>query len=354
MANAWLLLAPAGLIGLLAIAIPIAIHLISRGRGRRVLIGNIELVRAARQARVTTPRLTEWLLLLLRLLIVVVATLLLARLALQGLGSVDGKATYVTPGWLGAATEAERSDLLAREPPARVLASNFPLVEEFDATADDSAYDAWPLLAERLSTRRHSGTVEVFAERRADLFGERRPFLPNEVNWHLATARGGTKTFETRGLVVHDRDRTDAVRRLEDALEALQRYRLPRLEWTVCAADDVACQDGRPDWVAWLSADEPPGQFDGPRLFRPQAGEWAEAVSDPRFPERLLDTVLSEVQQREVWEQVPVSAATLSAGAQVASGPLPYRSMQPWLGALLILLWTAERLLSERRRSRDA
>ena len=68
--GAALLLAPAGLFGLLAIAIPVVIHLISRGRGRRVLIGNIELVRAARQSRVTALRLTEWLLLLLRIAIV--------------------------------------------------------------------------------------------------------------------------------------------------------------------------------------------------------------------------------------------------------------------------------------------
>ena len=101
--GAWLLLSPAGLLGMLALAIPIAIHLISSGRGRRVLIGNIELVRAARQARVTTPRLTEWLLLLLRVLIVIVATLLLAELARQGLGSVDDDVSYVTPGWLRAA-----------------------------------------------------------------------------------------------------------------------------------------------------------------------------------------------------------------------------------------------------------
>ena len=122
--GAGLLLSPAGLFGLLAIAIPVVIHLISRGRGRRVLIGNIELVRAARQSRVTALRLTEWLLLLLRVVIVVVAALLLARLALQGTGTADAGASYVTPGWLRSATESERAELLSLEPTARVLTAD--------------------------------------------------------------------------------------------------------------------------------------------------------------------------------------------------------------------------------------
>jgi hypothetical protein len=64
--------------------------------------------------------------------------------------------------------------------------------------------------------------------------------------------------------------------------------------------------------------------------------------------------VLSEAQQRQAWGQVPVSAAALAVGAEAAPVPLPYRSTQPWLATLLILLWAAERLLSERRRLNDA
>ncbi len=351
MTGAWLLLAPAGLLGLLALAIPIAIHLISQGRGRRVLIGNIELVRAARQSRVTTPRLTEWLLLLLRLLIVLVATLLMAGLAVQGLGSVDGSASYITPGWLRSAPESERGDILAREPATRVLAPDYPLVDEFTPTADDPGYDAWPLLAERLATLRHDGKVDVFAERNVATFGEHRPLLPNELSWSLAPVTEEPMALETSGLIVHDPDRARDARRLEEALSALQRHRLPRLRWSVCVVDDVDCRDEPPDWIAWLSAAEPRGELDGTRLYRPGAREWTQAVSDPRFPELLLDTVLSDEQRRQLWQRLPVSVATLTAGSEAGvSAPLPYRSLQPWLGVLLILLWAAERLLSERRR----
>jgi len=337
--GAWLLLAPAGLFGLLAIAIPVAIHLISRGRGRRVLIGNIGLVRAARQTRVTALRLTQWPLLLLRVAIIIVAALLLARLALQGIGSADADVSYVTPGWLRSATDAERAELLS--PAARVLTAGYPEANGYEPGIADPDYDVWPLLAERLSTVRHAGTVDVYAEPSIAAFGRHRPRLPNEVNWHLATAAAETEALESRGLVIHDPDRADDVRRLELALTALKRHRVPRLQWETCLEDDTTCTSGPRDWVM--------------RLDRPQDAAWLLATSDPRYPEVLLDTVLGEAQRRRAWQQIPVAADMLAAGAESpGSIPLPHRPWHAWLGLLLVGLWAVERLLSERGRAANA
>ncbi len=352
--GAWLLLAPAGLLGLLALAVPVAIHLISRGRGRRVLIGNIELLRTARQTRVTTLRLTQWLLLLLRVLIVLVATLLLARFAVQGLGSVAAGVSYITPGWLRAASEYERAELLALEPAARVLVAGYPEAGDYTTGEPDPDYAVWPLLAERLSTLRHAGAVEVFAEPGIAAFGHHRPALPNEIRWRLGSVPAATMAFDSRGLVIHDRDRVDDARRVERALEALQRHRVPQLEWQRCLVDDAVCRGGSADWVAWLSDADPPGDIDDARLHRPQGRAGAVAMSDPRYPEDLLETVLSDEQRRAAWQPVPVTAAVLDAGTGTAA-PLrmPHRSLHTWLGLLLVVLWAAERLLCERRRADD-
>lgn len=348
--GAWLLLAPAGLFGLLAIAIPVAIHLISRGRGRRVLIGNIELVRTARQARVTALRLTQWLLLLLRVAIIIVATLLLARLALQGIASADADVSYVTPGWLRAATDAERAELLS--PAARVLTAGYPVANGYEPGIADPDYDVWPLLADRLSTLRHAGTVDVYTEPSIAAFGLHRPRLPNEVSWHLATAAAETDALESRGLVIHNPDRAEDVRRLEFALAALKRHRVPRLQWNTCLEDDATCRSGPRDWVMWLADAEPPNDIDSARLYRPQGPAWILALSDPRYPEVLLDTVLSEAQRRRAWQQIPVGVDVLAAGAKSpGSIPLPHRPMHLWLGFLLVALWVVERLLSERGRT---
>lgn len=353
--GAWLLLAPAGLLGLLAIAIPVAIHMISRGRGRRVLIGNIELVRAARQTRVTTLRLTQWLLLLLRVAIVIIAALLLARLALQGIGSADADVSYVTPGWLRSATDVEQAELLSLEPAARVLTPGFPEAKGYEPGIAAPGYDIWPLLAERLSTLRHTGTVDVYTEPSIAAFGDRRPRLPNEISWHLATAAAVNEALESRGLVIHDPDRADDVRRLELALAALQRHRVPRLQWTTCLEDDATCRNGARDWVMWLADAEPPNDIESARLYRPQGQAWQLEMSDPRYPEVLLDTVLGEAQRRRAWRQVPVGADMLAAGAESSGSiPLPHRSWHAWLGFLLVVLWAVERLLSERGRIANA
>ena len=353
--GAWLLLAPAGLLGLLALAIPVAIHLISRGRGRRVLIGNIELVRAARKTRVTTLRLTQWLLFLLRVSIVIVATLLLARLALQGIGSADAGVSYVTPGWLRVATETERTEVLSPEPAARVLTAGYPQAQDYEPGDAEPDYDVWPLLAERLSTLRHAGRVDVYAEPGIAAFGSHRPSLPNEIGWHLATAAVEPEAPESRGLVIHDPDRAEDVRRLELALDALKRHRVPKLQWQTCLTDDATCRSASRDWVAWLADAEPPDDVTSAPLYRPQGPAWLLATTDPRYPDVLLDSLLSEAQRRRVWRQVPAAEDVLASGAESSvSIPLPYRSLHHWLGLLLVVLWAVERLLSERRRAADA
>jgi hypothetical protein len=348
--GAAMLLAPAGLFGLLAIAVPVAIHLISRGRGRRVLIGNIELVRAARQVRVTSLRLTDWPLLLLRIAIVVVAALLLARLALQGIDSADPGVSYVTPGWLRAATPAERDELLSSEPAARVLAAGYPPAQDYDPEIVDPDYDAWPLLAERLSTLRHAGAVDVYAEPRMAVFGAHRPQLPNEINWRLATAAVEPAALSSRGLVIHDGEQADERRQVERALAALQRHRVPQLQWDTCLVEDATCRSGVRDWIAWLADAPPPGDIGDARLYRPQGLAAQSAMSDPRYPEVLLQAILTEEQQREVWQTLPVSDDVLTAGAELpGSTSLPNRPLHPWLGLLLAALWAIERLISERR-----
>lgn len=351
--GAWLLLAPAGLLGLLAIAIPVAIHLISRGRGRRVLIGNIELVRAARRTRVTAPRLTEWLLLLLRVMIFVVATLLLARLALQGMGSVDAGVRYVTPGWLSAATDAERSELLAIEPAARVLAAGYPRAAEHEPVIPDPDYDIWPLLAERLSTLRHSGTVDVYAGRGMATFGMHRPRLPNDINWRLAAA-ARPDALVSRGALIHDGNRGDDLQRVERALAAVKRHRVPQLAWEECLAADTACMSQPHDWLVWLAAAEPPQDLQGVPVYRPGGPAWQQATTDPRYPEVLLDALLGEEERYRAWQRIPVNADVLTAGAESpGSIPLPHRPLHAWLGLLLAALWGVERLVSERRRTEN-
>ena len=109
------LMTPMALWSLLALGIPVLIHLFNRSRGKLVRIGHIDLIRKARRLQVTEIKLEQWLLLLLRLAIFMLAALILAGLARQGLDSSDSPAIYVTPTWLRTATSAQVNDLLTSE-----------------------------------------------------------------------------------------------------------------------------------------------------------------------------------------------------------------------------------------------
>ena len=77
-------------------------------------------------------------------------------------------------------------------------------------------------------------------------------------------------------------------------------------------------------------------------------------MSDPLYPEALLDALLSDEQRRQAWQTLPASGDALTAGAEPSgSVPLPHRSLHLWLGLLLAGLWALERLFSERRRAAD-
>jgi aerotolerance regulator-like protein/VWA domain-containing protein len=77
---------PFFLFGLLASAVPVLIHLLTRRRPRRVEFSSVEFLREVRLAEMRRFRLREWLLLLLRALAVAALALALARPAVQGAG----------------------------------------------------------------------------------------------------------------------------------------------------------------------------------------------------------------------------------------------------------------------------
>jgi hypothetical protein len=77
---------PFFLFGLLASAVPVLIHLLTRRRPKRVEFSSVEFLREVRLAEMRRFRLREWILLLLRALAVAALALALARPAVRGTG----------------------------------------------------------------------------------------------------------------------------------------------------------------------------------------------------------------------------------------------------------------------------
>lgn len=261
------LMTPMALWALLALGIPVLIHLFNRSRGKLVRIGHIDLIRKARKLQVTELRLTQWILLMLRLAIFLLAALILAGLARPGLDSTDVHTIYVTPTWLRTASSTQLNDLLSSEdqrPGTRYLVLEPKYTELTPAVADkvrqqqadiSGMHKTWPLLAERLSLEHHDGPVDVYASDLMLEYGTGRPALPKQIEWHLLSPETGPTGGNLPASVViavDDEHRQDAGVILA-ALDSLKSQRIPGLSWEIVEAHQLSIEQLNADWLILLS-----------------------------------------------------------------------------------------------------
>jgi len=423
-------ISPIGLWALLALTIPILIHLFNRSRGRLVRIGNIDLVRKARKLRVTEIRLSQLLLLLLRLGIFTLAALILAGLARPGLESSASPTIYVTPAWLKTSEPAAIDDLLSNNESSRIflLHTGFEVLDK--ATVDairkipldaSNIENSWPLLAERLSLEIHGGSVDVYATDFLAEFDGKRPGLPRNVDWHITHPESGPApgNQSITAVIAFDHERSSEAETFRAVLASLKIHRLPGLTWEMVDADGIAAQQLNADWLIHLSDDDlntdqlnqirsettvltdaanglqsiglqyitlpfyPYSTFrlEGlqqnsdhagtiltaangwPALQEYRIGEvrilkfnsrfkqkWSSIAQQAEFPELFLYLMLGRNQQILAFADARINPALLKRNDNPRSAtPLPRRSIQSFLAILLILLWVAERWLSERK-----
>jgi hypothetical protein len=258
---------PAAWWALLALGIPLLIHLFSRSRGRLVRIGHIDLIRQARKLQVTEVKLTRWLLLLLRLGIFTLAALILAGFSKAGLNSSDAPTVYLTSHWLKTSgSEAIQAVLRdARQiPGSRVflLQPGFPEAdpEMLETSAQQAvtdpgdSSDIWTLLSERLSLEHHNGKVTVYATDHVLQYGSHKPALPREVDWRISHPQQtpAVDYGSIRAMIVYAPDRAADASLLGSVLSTLKEHRLPGLLWENAAANQSGELPGNIDWLIRL------------------------------------------------------------------------------------------------------
>ena len=256
---------PPALWALLALAIPILIHLFNRSRGQLVRIGHIDLIRQARRLRVTEVKLAQWLLLLLRLTIFTLAALILAGLAQPGLEDSDSAVTYVTPSWVRTANPDSLDELVeANTQGIRVIVLQTGFARLNKTTADsirETSVDVsnisniWPLLTDRLSLEHHRGVVTVYATDYLQQFGMNRPALPRSVKWNIAQAEAPLipGKLPSRAVIAFDSDRKYDAEIITAALASLQTSRIPSLSWKLLDMQRITAEQMNADWLILLS-----------------------------------------------------------------------------------------------------
>jgi len=183
-------LQPFWLLSLLGLAVPVAIHLWNRKKGRRIKVGSIALLRETQSRRMSNLRLTEAGLLMLRCLVLALLGLGLAGPRWNASRPETQRAWVLVSPELGESlrdtTGLVRRTLDSLAGPARELrwfAEGFPPVSPGAAVAGAPVGDYWDLL--RAADARLPGGTSVYlltGERLAALRGE-RPAVALDLKW---------------------------------------------------------------------------------------------------------------------------------------------------------------------------
>ena len=379
-----ILLLPAALAALAALALPLLLHLARRQQQVPTVFAALRWLRAKPKPR-RRIRFDEWPLLAVRLLLLALLAFWLARPVLQGVADATPW-IVVAPGVDRTARDATVAG--AGDAQVRWLAPGFPAIERAQA---DLRVPVSSLLRELDATLPKEASLTVLVpERLAGADGE-RPRLSRAVDWRVVPdagpppdpARLPPPVFAIR----HDAGHSASVRYLRAAAQSWQADDTAKAVDVAEAAD--APLPGRDGVLAWLRAEALPGDVvrwveqggqvllaaDAAQAMPPAAvAVWRDAAGQPlleaaplgegrvlRFARalepRAMPQLLDPGFPRRLREGLqPVAAPTVAAAdahaprTGAAAWPQPPRDLQPWLAVLAALLALLERWLATSRR----
>ncbi|TGE19733.1 BatA domain-containing protein [Hymenobacter elongatus] len=208
-------LAPSGLLALLGVAVPIAIHVWNRRPGRTVQVGSIRWLAVAANRRMRNLRLEQLLLLLLRLLLVATLAVAVARPVWQQPPPPRRGQILISPDLLTSASlTAVRptiDSLRRRGFGLRQLGQGFPLISDtlWQQLRDQPAAAAIVAPQQNFWTRVSQAAdsfpgqpVRVFTSAAMRHFRGGRPALPANISWQTVPLPPGTAAWLTGASLI--------------------------------------------------------------------------------------------------------------------------------------------------------
>ncbi|WP_405223328.1 BatA domain-containing protein [Dokdonia sp. Asnod1-B02] len=175
------LLQPSYLWGLLALAIPIIIHLWSRKKVRTIKVGSIQFIAPTKSKESNSIQLNEWWLLLLRCLIISTLVVILAEPHITTALDKEEVAYLFEPSLLSSADGLARFEQIPLEG-RRLLQEDFPLWETGDViTYKELVPNYWQLAREMEELAADS--IVVFTHAFAKALQGKRPAIKKNITW---------------------------------------------------------------------------------------------------------------------------------------------------------------------------
>ncbi|MEP1382776.1 MAG: BatA domain-containing protein [Paraglaciecola sp.] len=188
--------------GLLTLTIPIAIHLLSKHKGKIVPFAHIALITVKNSPQLNQARLTQWLLLIIRLLMLLVACGILAQLFWNKNANTSADIVLVSNDWLTQSSDAEKQQLfeninanpsphlflidgLNQSLSQRKLESKAVLAFQGDTSSTTTPLNIWANLAEITKALPKSQKIQLYTTNRLNQFTGQKVTLANPIDWHI-------------------------------------------------------------------------------------------------------------------------------------------------------------------------
>lgn len=196
--------APVWLAGLLALALPLALHLWSRRPRTVIRVGSLRHLEGLPEARTWSTRLSEPLLLAVRLLLLLVVVLALAGPLVPPATPVAlTRLVLLDPGIARAPDAAALLDSIRRSgTPIRLIAPGLPDLEA--GPRPGPPVRLWDALAAADRLARRGGTIDVIARPAVTTLGGSRPALRARVVWHVPPRPGERRWIARAWRTPHD------------------------------------------------------------------------------------------------------------------------------------------------------
>lgn len=364
---------PLALWGLLALLIPLAIHLLSKSRAQIVPFAHLALITVKTSPRLRQLRITQWLLLFLRALMLLIATLIMAELYWHAPKEANTPHILLTEDWLNHASDSDKSQILQQSHMA-----NFTLVGKPNRSLTTQQIDQWPSpnsksnavakalnlwekVAEYSSGLDPQTSVIVYSTNRLSQFLGHKQALTDQIQWQIkpVASKDTSAAIKAKVWVLFDDLSVQTLPYLKAAFDALNTS--TQIDLSIQYSDMSKREENQSaeltaDVVINLSHED---VLDGITLQQEHLFtlEQLSAIQDPEFPLLLFEQLFAKEQHDWQFQNAQLSEQQItvprpSENQLNKTSTLATPHAQPfhlWLILLLVFVFAADRLLSEWR-----
>lgn len=366
------LLQPLALLSLLAIAIPIVIHLLSKSEGKLIKFGHVALITPVKQDPIAQIQLQQRRLLLLRVLIILCLALLLSQLYGSPKFFDSNRNTsvaLVSEAWLNSATEQQKKDLSSalNGQQALLLNSNTTYLSADDIQRWPSTpysgpeLNLWAVIADKSPLFSAGTAFDIYSTDSLSQFVGGKIRISNSLKWQLLDSTENKSTSEITNLsvvVVSDESSTTMLPYWQNALRLVQENLVPGLKITYLNKSQYAQyqiqNDTFADWTLNLTTtdlDHQPNDIGYLRSYLFQA-EFPLILGEALMSHQAYDHDLHQhrvtvEQLQKPGLQTRIETETKLPVAQRSEAALT-SLWSTLFAALLVVLFCVERIFSEK------